>query len=126
MELKDFVSSTITQILVGIRDAQESDIAKKQGALIAYHVNLDKNHPDYAPVSFVSPDGKGATTMNAWMMRFDVAVTASSDSGNEGKGKLNVLNLATLGASAIDKRSQAEASRVSFGIPVVWCSSKKG
>ena len=87
IELKDFISETLNQIIEGVKTSQA--FAKANGALIAPSVST--THSGIAQLSGV-PYPKSATSI----VEFDVAVTASKTS--EDSGKVGVL-VAVLGAS---------------------------
>jgi hypothetical protein len=68
MQLKDFVTETLRQIVDGVKDAQQA--AKVNGAVIApYNKNFEK-------------------------IEFDVAVTATEGTGTEGKVGINIWSIA--------------------------------
>ena len=104
MDLKTFVSETITQIADGIKDAQ----AKETGAWICPPVKPNQQENAIR-------DGQDA----AQMLSFDIAVTTTDASGSTGGGSLKVLGV-SLGGGINQETQNAVASRVQFSIPVVW------
>lgn len=110
MELKDFVSTTLTQIVEGVQAAQES--AKAQGAVIG------------APTRGSGGVETGAKLGMLWtghgyaqMVEFDVALTVTDGTGT--KGGIGVLaSLVTLGSTGESKAETTAASRVKFTVPM--------
>ena len=107
MELREFVSQALVQILEGISDAQESTIVKETSA----------------GVVAAGPGMRGERT-TARDVEFDVAITTQS--GTETKGKAGLLvgtiGLGTQGASA---NSRDLVHRIRFSVPVVLPRQKK-
>ncbi|MER8744182.1 hypothetical protein NKH54_13970 [Mesorhizobium sp. M1004] len=99
MDLDEFISETMRQILAGVTKVQETDLGKNVNA--ALHVVLGSNLsviPEYGVFARVD---------------FDVAVTAESSVG--GKGSIRVWGLGAEGGK--DSRSQS-VSRVVFAVPL--------
>lgn len=108
MELKDFISETLRQILGGVRDAQ--DYATEQGGKVVP-----------AKIAFRTDQG-----LQMWdrhdgtpiqMVEFDVAVTTSE--GAATRGGIGVL----VGAIGIGSQEQSNssnqyASRIRFSVPL--------
>ncbi|MER9270446.1 hypothetical protein [Mesorhizobium sp. M0643] len=99
MDLDEFISETLRQILAGIAKVQETDLGKNVNA--AFPGVLGSNlamHPDFGAFARVD---------------FDVAITAESSTG--GKGSIRVWSIgAEVGK---DSRSQT-VSRVVFAVPL--------
>ncbi|MER9174592.1 hypothetical protein NKH72_13465 [Mesorhizobium sp. M0955] len=99
MDLDEFISETLRQILSGVSKAQETEIGKNVNA--AFPGVLGSNLsvlPDFGVFARVD---------------FDVAVTAESSVG--GKGSIRVWGLGAEGGK--DSRSQT-VSRVVFALPL--------
>ncbi|TIS18734.1 MAG: hypothetical protein E5X07_31030 [Mesorhizobium sp.] len=99
MDLEEFISETLGQILAGIAKAQNTEIGKNVNA--AFPGTLGSN------LSVLPEFGVFAR------VDFDVAVTAESSVG--GKGSIRVWGLGAEGGK--DSRSQT-VSRVVFAVPL--------
>jgi hypothetical protein len=107
MQLQEFVSGALIQIVDGIRDAQ--GIGAKSGAIVAPHEvfgdTKDLIHTEHGrPIHKVT---------------FDVAVT--SEEGKSSKGGIGVV-VATIGFGTqgqADSRNTS-VSRLNFSVPIVY------
>lgn len=109
LNLKDFISSTICEIIDGVTEAQ----AKSHSELI----NPDAFYrADHAPKTHFSVRGGGLVHM----VDFDVAVTVESSSeGKVGAGiKVFSVGGAEGSTSTADKSSQV--SRIKFSVPIAF------
>lgn len=107
MELKDFISETITQLIEGIVDAQ-SRVDSKGGRVCPYTAN--KLEHKYVVA-------KTTDKLPVVAVDFDVLVTASEGTGT--KGKIGVVaGMFTLGSQGESKHSNQSASRIKFMVPV--------
>lgn len=111
MDLKEFISNSLTQIIDGIRDAQERSAAS--GAWIS-------------PVGAKMPAREGAGKVAAGGMesyldevKFDVAVTVNDDVKGGVSGGLKVIAISLEAGGTTSTRHGAE-SRIQFAIPVIW------
>jgi hypothetical protein len=96
MELREFVATTLKQIIDGIQDAQE--YVEKSGST--------------AEIVNQFPIGCCKTKIE-----FDVAVTAGSSTTAEGKAGISVFSIgATTGAQM--ERLSSTVSRIRFPVPV--------
>jgi hypothetical protein len=113
IELKDFVSETLRQIIEGVVTAQ--DFARERGAYVAPSILSD--HPGIAHTG-------GLNYANTSIVDFDAAVSAS-ETGEE-KGKVGVL-IAVLGATVQGRSdvSSSTFSRIKFAIPVTLPTQNK-
>lgn len=106
MELEDFISETLRQIIDGVKGAQEH--AKEQGAKVN-PIYVQTGHSTYAvevstqaPIQFVD---------------FDVAVTETK--GKEAKGGIGVFfGGVGIGAKGTSDASNQSTNRIRFTIPV--------
>lgn len=99
MDLDEFISETLRQILAGVAAAQETDIGKNVNA--AFNGVLGSNLSVFPKLGVFA------------RVDFDVAVTAETSTG--GKGSIKVWGI---GAEAgIDNKSQT-VSRVVFAVPL--------
>ena len=109
MELKQFISETLTQILSGIADAQST--AKSHGGQV--NPALLPIHP--GPIEGSIRDGAGTV---AQIISFDVAVTVSE--GTATKGGIGVVTgLISLGSAGSSQDSSTTVSRIKFNVPLV-------
>ena len=106
MELKEFVSNTLSQIIEGIVISQEN--AKKSGAEInPYGVKI----ANFPSIAFTSTGQAGQ------IVEFDVALTAIES--DEMKGSIGVV-AAVLGVGVQGKAASSDSTinRVKFSVPV--------
>ena len=97
LDLKDFIVSAITQISEGVLEAD--DIIKEHGGLVNPGTHTKEDN------EFIAP----RTTLD-----FDIAVSASSSKGAE--GKISVLSASIGGGKTLASET---ASRLTFSLDVV-------
>jgi hypothetical protein len=109
VELKEFVTETLTQIIDGVKAAQEH--AKGVGAAVS---------PKglYAPKAGEKSWYAGQNATPVHMIEFDVAVSASSDDKAKGGAGLFVGPVA-LGAQGETGTSSGTVSRIRFNVPMI-------
>lgn len=109
MDLKDFVAQTLVQIVDGVAQAQKQTSDRAGISPI-----VASNYDHAATLGFIK-----TTQGQAPVVKFDVAISASS--GQEGKagGSIKVLSVFSLGGEATASDSQSSVSRVQFAVPVV-------
>lgn len=114
MELRQFVSETLGQIVGGIKDAQEN--TDNEGALIvpareggSYHAQEELDHDGFIH--------------SIQAIDFDVAITTTEATGTKGGIGLFVgaVGLGTQGASDTSNQS---VSRIKFTIPIALPSKR--
>ena len=109
MNLKEFVSETIVQIIEGVIDA--NDRTKQYGAVVSPNIAGSQEHG--AKHGFVaSKDGA------AQMIHFDVALEAKEGTGTKG-GIGVVTGIFSLGSAGQSSAESSTVSRVKFGVPIV-------
>lgn len=114
MELKTFVSETISQIVEGVAEAQER--CKKLGARV--NPRLTGNYKEHDELW--ADDGSAS----AQFVEFDVGIEASEGSGT--KGGVGVMAGAfTLGTSGQSQAEKSATSRVKFVVPLVLPEEKR-
>lgn len=111
MELKDFISQTLTQIINGVKVAQEE--AKKLGAKV--NPTLTYLEMDKYRTPMVTPTSNA--TSPVFLVDFDVAITATEGEGIKGGGGLNVAAI-RIGAQGESSSSNMQQSRVKFMVPI--------
>ena len=108
MDIKDFVSSTIMQIMEGVAATQEH--ARGLGG----YVN--------PTMSSVNKEGKyfGFTPSNQaiYPIEFDIAVTVSGEGAVEAGAKLQVASIISIGGKGKSTDKQETASRVKFSVGI--------
>lgn len=116
MELKDFISATLVEILEGVKTAQ--DKAKNFGATIS---------PELGPQAQGALQGRGVQISNTLQViefvEFDVCITTSENAVVDGKAnaglKIHVFNIgASIGESTTNNH-QAQ-HKIKFKVPLVY------
>jgi len=108
MELQEFISATLIQVLEGVRDAKAHQLTQNDGGQINPHT-VGTKHPDKQ----VSQETKTIVQD----VEFDVAVTVEKGTETKG-GILVVLGAVSLGSSGKSDKSSATVSRIKFSIPI--------
>jgi hypothetical protein len=107
MNLQEFVSESLNQITEGVASAK-------------------KNHGDYVAPELSGGDDrpKGQLVTMGWkpafLVEFDVAVTASESSSAGGGGGLKVLSVVSLEGGGKRSIENSSVSRVKFSVPIVY------
>jgi len=100
MELKAFITSTLFDIMAGVRDAQKAW------------------HDESGGAGVINPAWGGADERHVKSVSFDVAVTAESGIQGEAGGGIKVWGLAA-GAKLSDTETNSIVSRIQFEVPVI-------
>ncbi|WP_157273679.1 hypothetical protein [Thiobacillus denitrificans] len=109
MDLKDFVSETLQQIVEGVKAAQDS--VQQSGASI--NPNLLGDYKEHAKHGLLlSGTGKVAQ-----LVQFDVALEVKEDTGTKG-GIGVVAGVFALGSQGQSNTENSSLSRVKFCIPL--------
>ena len=118
MELRDFLATTLREIIAAIADAAE--YAGQHGAEVNPHTlewREDQGHV------LIYDDETG---LLATLVEFDVAITATESRERGVDGGIKVLGLHLgLGAHADSSAEMERVSRIKFNVPVVLPSSKR-
>ena len=101
MELREFVTSTLVQILEGVGDAQDHLVKSGRKGII--NPTWGGGEKLYDHVQSVS---------------FDVAVTVSDKAGGAANAGIKVMAI-DIGAKGSIEAQNSNVSRVSFAIPIV-------
>ena len=120
MQLRDFVSQTLIQVVQGVADAQAQ--TAKDGALV---------NPEIKNL-FVKSQSGGTNLALGWskegelvnMVSFDVAVTATEGTGTKG-GIGIVIGSVALGSQGSSEEKNEAISRVQFRIPLALRAAGK-
>jgi hypothetical protein len=111
MELKEFVSRTLTQLIAGVKDAQAE--AKTMDAHVNPH--LMKNEVTGKEPRIIIPIGNIAQPI--FLVDFDVAITASE--GSSAKGGLGIfVSSVGIGGQGESKSTSSQESRIRFVVPI--------
>lgn len=104
MELKEFISETITQIQEGVQDAitRRSAVPGSAGAI----------NPVFGE------NTNATTSAHVQKVEFDVAVTVTEKGDHDGKAGIKVFSV-ELGGSLSKGTEQSTASHIKFTIPVI-------
>ncbi|MFZ6875392.1 hypothetical protein ACO0LF_25275 [Undibacterium sp. Di27W] len=121
MELSEFIDLTLTQILSGIRAAQERE---EVGAYIV--ADFDGGH-EYAQ----HPRFSNASRLKSTIVDFDIAVTAEDSSKKGASGALTVFGIGGKIEGDVASK-ETHVSRIQFAVPILlpkanrpWHSEKK-
>lgn len=110
MELKDFIRETLAQIAAGVEAAQ-TEVRDAGGFVNPAHrpgkQEQDKSH-----------FGSLTSGQNIFLVDFDLTVTVIEATGTEGKAKLNVAGLLSLGTGGQSNASSSATNRISFKVPI--------
>lgn len=101
MELKDFITQTLDQVIGGIKAAQEGEDGKLINARILGGVD--------AGGMLVNAGGLGMLT------RVDFDVLVSAETSGSGGAKLTVFGI---GAEGAGEHKSASANRITFSVPI--------
>lgn len=114
MDLKTFVTETLTQIADGIKAAQEQQ--EKRGAIFS------PCHYTYGKKAFLSTDANGNhnNSNELQAVDFDVALTVSNNVSGGAKAGLEVMGVSLLGAKAEVAQQNETVSHVKFNVFVSW------
>ncbi len=111
IELKDFVSKALTQIVEGVQEAQTA--LKGSGAEInPYMVDMQHSNTKDLCIRMGSK-----VRVPIIMMKFDVAVQATEGMGTKG-GIGIIVGSVSLGTQGRTDKESSSTSRISFEIPV--------
>lgn len=108
MDLKEFVSQTLSQIIDGVTDAQDS-VSDKGGEI---NPHLNTSHEQLGKQGFLfTSEGP------AQIVQFDVALTVTEGTGT--KGGIGIFAGAiNLGSSGESSAQNSSVSRVKFSVPL--------
>lgn len=108
MELKDFVRESLTQIMLGVSEAQRILAEENKGGEISPSISSERGKSNM----IFSPSGMPIQNVD-----FDVAVTAQEKTGT--KGTIGVaISIIKLGAQGESNESNTQNSRIKFSVPI--------
>ncbi len=108
MDLQEFISQTLIQIVNGVTDAQ--NIESEKGAKISPSLSGSAEYA--AEHGFLKSDAGPAQ-----IVQFDVAITAKEGTGTKG-GIGVVAGIVSLGSTGQSNTENSSVSRVKFSVPV--------
>jgi hypothetical protein len=115
LELQQFISGSLTEIICGIKDAQA--FASENGGIVSPpYVTGDGNEPGYTDLRRSGND----LVPKVSFVDFDIAVY--SDEGKEDKNGIGIFvaSIIGVGAQTTKKEEMSNLSRIKFSIRVVW------
>jgi len=108
MDIREFVSSSILQVMEGVADTQER--ARELGGYVnptAHSLNANGGHI-----------GITANSLAIYPIAFDIAVTVGGESGMEAGAKLQVASIVSIGGKGKSADKHETISRVKFSVSV--------
>jgi len=116
MNLQDFISESLSQIINGILDAQKKELP------------FNAEISPYIHVNNVKTDEKRMKPYYSWQsvtpIKFDIAVTAEQATGTKG-GIGVVAGVIALGSQGRTDKLDSSVSRIQFEVPVIMPHWKK-
>lgn len=109
MDLKTFIATTLEQIVEGIAASQEGVAALGGASNPAVSSNAQ-----HLP-SFI---GTTANNLSVYGVSFDVALTATSETGKEGGARVEVAHMFSVGGKVGTKGTEQTVSRIQFVVPI--------
>lgn len=117
MDLREFVAEALSQIVDGVKEAQ--DRTQASGARV--NPLLTINHEAAAKQGMLIAHGMA----HAQLVQFDVALTAKEGTGTKG-GIGVVVGAFTLGSTGQSQEESGSVSRVKFSVPLVLPNGPSG
>lgn len=115
MQLKEFVSQALVDILEGVSDAQRK--VKMPGAQVNPYIG--NGSAELTKLGIAWAGGRAAH-----LVQFDLAITASEGTGT--KGGIGVLaGVVNLGSSGQSNSENVTASRIQFAVPITLPDASK-
>jgi hypothetical protein len=106
MELKDFISSSIEQIVKGVMEAkvkcQELDV------VINPDITIGSDNNQYIPIK-----GTYSVSRRVQMIEMDISVAISESEGNKVDGKVGI-HIFAIGANTSDSKGSLTENRIRF------------
>lgn len=117
IQLDDFVSAVLIQIIRGIKDAQKNIHSNTES------INPSNLHVSEDGIYYLGPSSKSGMSNTPQLIDFDIAVTASESAQSESKvgAFITVLGATIQGKS---DASTSAVSRIKFSVPVQFPTQK--
>jgi hypothetical protein len=110
MELKDFISETLSQIVTGVVDAQTKVATAGKGGAINPYV--------HAPHDIKSTYAWTNSKEPVVLVDFDIAIAA--EQGTDTKGGIGVVaGIFAFGSQGQSKENQQSTNKIKFSVPVM-------
>ncbi|MBL0085178.1 MAG: hypothetical protein IPP44_00450 [Ideonella sp.] len=113
MQLREFIKEVLTQIVDGVRDAQESN----GGAFVVPSGDGGHKYAEHARFA-------ASARLKSTIVDFDVAITAEDADKAEGGGGVKVFAI-QFGAKGEISSKESTVSRVQFAVPLLLPESKR-
>lgn len=110
MELREFIKETLGQIAAGVEAAQTE--VRDAGGIV------NPAHRTGKQESEKSHFGSLTSGQNIFLVDFDVTVTVVESTETQGRAKLNVAGLLSLGTGGESNASSSSTNRISFKVPL--------
>ncbi len=117
MGLKDFISSVLSEIMTGVKDAQEP-AADRGGCINPLHLHSG----DLRQIPLFERETKNVLRL----VEFDVAITAAEGEHRGGKAEVKVYGFLGGGGELGSEKSRSTASRIKFSVPVLLPGQEPG
>lgn len=118
MNLKDFIETSLVDIIEGVKAAQKKTTEKE---IVLVHPPM-KSHSQAKDESFYLTNANQI----ARLVKFDVALTSSKESNKDKGGELKVVSIFSLKKSQEDKFLDSGVSRITFEIPISLPGTTRG
>jgi hypothetical protein len=120
VNLKDFVSQTLTELALGVQSAQKTVSEAPGGAQPVVLIAPDGVHFDREKAGRISYDPHAVYHYGfPALVEFDVAITAAETTETGAKGGLNV-KVVEVGGHRDSTVENETVSRIKFTVPVVY------
>ena len=113
MQLREFIKEVLTQIVAGVRDAQEPN----GGAFVVPAGDGGHKYADHARFA-------ASARLKSTIVDFDVAITAEDSDKVEGGAGVKVFSV-QFGAKGEVASKDTTVSRVQFAVPLLLPESKR-
>jgi hypothetical protein len=113
MQLREFIKTVMTEIVEGVRDAQDQN----GGAFIVPAGDGGHKYADH-------PRFAASARMKSTIVDFDVAITAEDAAKIEGGAGIKVLSI-QFGAKGENSTKDTTVSRIQFAVPLLLPESKR-
>lgn len=118
MELKDFIKTALSDIVNGVKEAEEG---LKEEVSIRCHT--DKAFNGYPSVSYTSSMHERQAPVT--IVDFKVKLQVTEGKATDGKIKAGILNVIGGGISGEISHTNETTQELSFSIPIVWKQKKQ-
>ncbi|WP_308366980.1 MULTISPECIES: hypothetical protein [unclassified Microbulbifer] len=110
MDIKKFVRDTLIQISSGVKEAQ--DAVRENGGFVNPAARVAAKGDSNSHLVTID-NGQGV-----FFVDFDVAVTVTDETSNEGEAKLKIASIFSAGGGVTNASEASSTSRISFKVPL--------